>query len=165
MAVKLDGPIAGQSLTMEPGNSPWEQPPLYNRPEQALAFYMEKFEDEEILEETLFILEQGMPLSVLVESMTTMGVMEGVHTIDVSVLISPVIHEYLLNMSKAANIDAVEDDGPTPEQKDKEKTKKKLSILLEDMSPTPEGEEEVEMPEEEVEEEAPPVRGFIDRRK
>lgn len=138
MAAKLDGPIPGQSLTMEPGNQPWEQPPLYAKPEQAIAFYLEKLQDEEILDETLFILDRGFPLSVLVESMTTSGVMEGVHTVDISTLINPIIHEYILNLAQAADIDITEDEDFTAEEKDKEKNKRRLLILLEDFEPSEE---------------------------
>ena len=37
---KIDAPIAGQSLTAELGNRPWQQPPQYTTVEEALQFYM-----------------------------------------------------------------------------------------------------------------------------
>lgn len=174
MPVKMDGPIPGQSLTMEPGNAPWEQPSLYDKPEQALAFYMEKFEDEDIMDQTLFLLEQGMPLSALVESMTTMGVAEGIHTLDVSMLIAPIMHEYLLNLAQSANINVNEDDQPDEAERMKARDKQRLLILLGDMGPDeeemPEGFSEIEEAEdvdfraEEGPEEVSPPRGMINRR-
>ena len=82
-------PIPGQSLTTEPGNAPYEQPPLYAEPEKALAFYLQKLDDEEFIDDLMFILEQGMPVETFVNSLTSTGVMEGYHTFDVKVLIAP----------------------------------------------------------------------------
>lgn len=132
MPAKLNGPIPGQSLTTEPNNMPWEQPSKYEDAQQALAFYLQRLEDPDLMDELFFVLEQGMPLSVLVESMTTCGVMEGYHTIDVSILINPVLHEYMLALATAADIDVVEDDGPSKTEKQKAKAKKRLVIMLQD---------------------------------
>lgn len=123
-------PIPGMSLTREKGNATWEQPPLYARPEEALAFYMEKLSDEETLEDMLFALEQGLPLSTFVDSMTSYGVMEGYHTIDVKVLLSPVLHEHILSLAQALDIDVVEEDGPSKEDRRAEKEKQRLMVLL-----------------------------------
>lgn len=183
MGASLQGPIPGQSLTMEPGNSPWEQPPLYADTQQVLAFYLEKFQDEDVMDDALFAFSQGFPISTFVESMTTVGVMEGYHTVDASVLVAPVLHEYLLSIAKAAGIDVVENEGPTKEEKKRETQKKRLIILLqkefgEDLDDqTSEGlnplEEEPTMPppSTDMEEEpltpvseAPPVKGLVPRR-
>lgn len=132
MPAKLNAPIPGQSLTTEPGNMPWEQPAKYNDAQEALAFYIQRLEDPDLMDELFFILEQGMPLSVLVESMTTCGVMEGLHTVDVSILINPVLHEYLLALATAADVTVIEDDGPNETEKTKAKAKKRLLIMLQD---------------------------------
>lgn len=129
--MKFAAPIPGMSLTREPGNAPYEQPPLYPRPEEALGFYFERLDDEELIDDLMFTLEQGFPLSILVDSMTSTGVMEGYHTIDVKVLISPILHEYLLNLAQAAGVDVVEDAGPSKEERVKEKDKKRMAILIE----------------------------------
>lgn len=136
-------PIPGMSLTKEPGNAPWEQPPLYNKPEEALAFYLKRMEDEENLDDLLFLLEQGMPLSALVDSMTSFGVMEGYHSIDVKTLISPVLHEHIKILAETVDIAVVEDTGPTKEQRMKEKDKKRVSFLLSKALDEPETVEEL----------------------
>lgn len=130
MPMSLNAPIPGQSLTTEPGNVPWEQPPLYSNVQQVLAFYIDKLSDEDIMDDILFALEQRFPLSTMVESMTTMGVMEGYHTVDVSILINPVLHEYILQLANAADVDVIEDDGPTKAEKVKKKAKDRLIIML-----------------------------------
>lgn len=167
-------PIPGMSLTKEPGNAPYEQPPLYAEPEKALAFYLQKMSDEEFIDDLMFILEQGMPVEIFVDSMTSTGVMEGYHTFDVKVLISPIIHEYITNLALAAGVEVVEEAGPTKEQRMKEKDKERMKLLIqksldEDEPISPESEDKAEdlmegetEETEEPEEEEP--QGLIPRR-
>lgn len=136
--MKFTAPIPGMSLTKEPGNSPWEQPPLYNTPEEVLGFYFQKLEDEDTLDDILFALEQGFPLETLVDSMTSVGVMEGFHTVDVKTIVSPILHEHLRMLAETVDITIVEDAGPSKEDKMKERDKKRFTILLEKAMNSPE---------------------------
>lgn len=129
--MNLRAPIPGMSLTKEPGNSPWEQPPLYSTPEEALGFYFQKLEDEGRVDDILFALEQGFPLETLVDSMTSVGVMEGYHTVDVKVIISPIIHEHIRILAETVGITVKEEAGPSKEDRVKEKDKKRIAIMLE----------------------------------
>jgi len=157
--MNFTAPIPGMSLTREPGNSPWEQPPLYSKPEEALAFYFNKLSDEDTLDDTLFLLEQKYPLEAFVDSLTSYGVMEGYHTFDVKVLVSPVIHEHLLSLCETLDIKIVEEVGPSKEEKMKRKERKRVSLLfqqvfdaegeiepLEEVAPVEEEEVAPEMP-------------------
>lgn len=130
MPTKLDGPIPGSSLTREPGNAPWEQPPMITDTNEAISYHLRKFENEEVIDDLLFLLEQEFPISTFVECITSMAVMEGVHTVDVSVLVSPVIHEYIKAMADAAEIKYVEDDRPTKEQRGKARKAQRFEVLL-----------------------------------
>ena len=127
----LRAPIAGMSLTKEPGNAPWEQPALYNTPEEALGFYFQKLENGEIVDDIMFSLENDFPLEILVDSMTSVGVMEGYHSVDVKTLISPVLHEHLKTLAETLDITFVEFAGPSQEDKIKEKDKKRTLVMLE----------------------------------
>lgn len=164
----FNGPIPGQSLTTEPGGSPWEQPPLYAENEKAIAFYMKSVNDEDKLENLLYLLDQGMPLNGIVESMLTMGVMNGIHTLDTSVLIAPVIHEYIKEMAESADINLTEWSGPNAEQKRKQKDKEQIvGMLGSQLKPRP----DTQTPTTELTEEAPANKpkvgpaGLIKRRK
>lgn len=130
MDKRFMAPIPGQSLTREKGNAPWEQPPMYSRPEEALAFYMEKLTNEEALDDSLFLLEQGFPLENLVDSMTSYGVMEGYHSYDVKMLISPVLHEHIKALCEGADISIVEFNGPSDNEKRSAKEKQRLMAML-----------------------------------
>lgn len=153
--MKMMGPIPGMSLTREPGNAPWEQPPLFDTVEQSLAFYLDKLSDEDTLDEVLFSLEVGYPVASMVDFLTSHSVMEGYHTPDVKMLVSPLLHEYIISLAEAAGVEYVEDIGPSKEERIKEKDKKRRQVLLikalEDGDPQP-SEDSLEQAEEMVEE-------------
>lgn len=128
--MELMAPIPGMSLTKEPGNAPWEQPPLYNTVEEALAFYLEKFDNEEILDDLLFSLEMGYPVEALVNFLTSHSVMEGYHSFDVKMLIAPVLHEYIMSLAEASGTKVVERTGPSKEERMAERDKKRTQAML-----------------------------------
>jgi len=131
MPIGFNGPIPGESLTREPGNAPWEQPPKYAGVQEALTFYMDKLEEEDdMLEDTLFLLDQDFPLDLFVESLLLNGEMNGLHTFDTSYLIGPVIHEHILAMANAAGITVREFQGATKGDKAKAKLVGDLQIIL-----------------------------------
>lgn len=129
--VKLDGPIPGESLTREPGNAPWEQPAKFSKVEDALAHHMKRLEDPEVIEDLIFILDQQFPLEVLVDSWMTMAVMEGYQNIDVSMLIAPILHEYIKALAEVSGVTVVETDGPTESEKQSAKQKERFVVMLE----------------------------------
>ena len=47
----IDAPIAGQSLTAELGNRPWQQPPQYTTVEEVLEFYVPRLTNPEMLDD------------------------------------------------------------------------------------------------------------------
>jgi hypothetical protein len=126
----MRAPIAGMSLTKTPGNSPYEHPPLYNTPEKALAFYFQTMDDEEKLDDIMFALDSGVPLEGLVDAMTSVGAMEGYHSIDVKMLISPPLHEYISALAEAAGIEFVEMMGPSKEERIGERDKARMKMLM-----------------------------------
>ena len=105
---KFSGPIPGESLTRKRGNSPWEQPPKYARIDEALKYYLEEFEDDEVLEDTLAALDAGLPLDLFVDSILLASESKGRHTPSVGMLLGPILHEYLLGMAESAGIDVIE---------------------------------------------------------
>ena len=102
----LDAPIPGQSLTTEPGNRPWENPPQYTTVEDTIQFYMKRFSDPEMGSRVLDILEDSkVPITVLVEVITMGGVMQGLHTIDVGIMVTPILVEFIVGMAKKAGVE------------------------------------------------------------
>lgn len=152
-------PIPGMSLTRTPRNQPWEQPPKFVKKEEVLAFYFERMNDPEILDDIIFLLKRKFPLEDLVESMTSFGVMEGYHTPDVKVLVSPIIHEHLKLLAEALDIELVEWAGPSDEEKRSEKDKERMKILIQEAleDPTPAAPEMVAEAKEAIEGDKQPL--------
>jgi hypothetical protein len=95
MEPELDAPIPGMSLTAELGARPWQSPPEGATLEDAVDYYIPRLGDPEYVGQVLDIVESGVPLTSIAESMTLVGNMEGKHTIDVGILVQPVIVEFL----------------------------------------------------------------------
>ena len=91
----FDAPIPGMSLTAELGGRPWQSPPQYATVEQALEYYIPRLTADEVTDQLLDVLEMGVPVTTLANTMQLSGVMEGKHTVDVGVLIMPVIMEMI----------------------------------------------------------------------
>ena len=117
----------------------------------------------------------GVDLQTMVQGILRSGVVAGIHSLDVSLIIAPVIHEYIKGFADAADLDYSEgfEDEESKEvisyRRDIARAKKMLeSIREEEDMPEPEMEMEPEMePEEpemvEEEEEEPVKTGLMAR--
>ena len=74
----------------------------------------------------------------LVETYLTSKVSEGMHSIDVSILVAPVLHEFLYNLAKDSGIDFKE----FPDEKVIGTKEKALSLLKAELKSTPEEEQD-----------------------
>lgn len=102
---QFNAPIPGQSLTTELGNRPWEKPAKFTNPNDALNFYMEQLAIPDTTASMLEVLEQGFPATDLVDAITLGGVLQGLHSIDVAVLVSPAIYEVITSVADEAEIE------------------------------------------------------------
>jgi hypothetical protein len=101
----LEAPIPGMSLTTEPGNSPWEQPPKLVTIQEVADFYISKLtEDQEAIDKTLDAIELGVPLESLANGAITFNMMKGIHTIDVGFLVMPVLVELFITLAELNDI-------------------------------------------------------------
>lgn len=146
------GPIPGESLTRPPKNFPWERPSQFSDPEDVIEFYLSKLTQEETAERLLDLLETGETVKDLVTGMLRIGVSEGIHSVDVSLLVAPVIHEFIKSLAKQVGVEFEEGlvDKAAKEKEAKAvkylKTKRQLSrmkTLVEEIK-EPEAEEPVE---------------------
>tara|TARA_R100001086_G_scaffold76621_2_gene37172 strand:+ start:240 stop:761 length:522 start_codon:yes stop_codon:yes gene_type:complete len=170
----FDRPIPGQSLTTTPKAAPYERPPDVTDPREALKIHLDKLMEEGTMDDALFFLEQGLDIVTLTQGILRSAVMEGIHTIDISLIIAPVVHEFIKGAALRAGIDFNEGF-------ENEGAKKALSYsrdvaraksLLKDMGvkdmPDPMSLEDTEMPEpqETMEQpmEEPEQQGLMARR-
>ena len=104
MQPKLDAPIPGHSLTKELGSRPWQQPAQYTTVEKALEYYIPRLQSEEVSKSLLDVLEMGIPVTTVANTMQLGSVMEGKHSVDVGMLILPVLVELIMLIGDSANV-------------------------------------------------------------
>tara|TARA_R110002050_G_C8820861_1_gene504403 strand:- start:157 stop:657 length:501 start_codon:yes stop_codon:yes gene_type:complete len=101
---KFDAPIPGMGMTAELGGRPWQSPAQYPTVETAVDYYITRMSSDQFADEVIDILEMGVPVSTLVDIIQTTGAMEGLHTIDVGILIAPVLMEFIMFLGDSAKI-------------------------------------------------------------
>lgn len=105
----VNAPVPGMSLTTEPGNRPWENPPSLSTVEDAMEFYTKRIlGTPENHEEVLNIVESGLPVRNIASILQKTSVMQGIHTIDVGILVLPVIEELIMAVADMHNTPYVE---------------------------------------------------------
>ena len=102
---QFQAPVPGMSLATEPRGRPWERPAQYTTPEEALDFYMEQITAPEQVAQMLEILENGYPVTSMVDSIVLGGVMEGMHSLDNAVIIAPALFELVTGLADSVNIE------------------------------------------------------------
>ena len=104
---QIDAPIPGMSMTAPMGGRPWLKPPQFATVEQALEFYFAKLADREFVPDLLTIIELGVPLTTIANSFQLASVMEGKHTVDVGILVIPVLVEMMMAIAEANDVEYV----------------------------------------------------------
>jgi Fic family protein len=101
----FDRPIAGQSLTHELGARPWQNPSQYTTVDEAIDYYMERMSSEDFMVQLVDVLEMGVPVTTLANTIQMSNVMNGVHNLDVGMLVLPLIMEMLMMIGDSAEIE------------------------------------------------------------
>ena len=172
--MQFDRPVPGQSLTTPPKSAPYERPPELSDPIDALEAHLDNLMKDGAMEDVLFFLEEGVDLVTLNEGILRSAVMEGIHSVDISLIIAPALHEFIKGAALRADVEF--DEGF--EQKDAKKiisyrrnvrrAQRMLDEVRGEDRPDPMSLEDTQMPEmaetmeEPVEEE--PQQGLMARR-
>tara|TARA_R110002153_G_scaffold60827_1_gene164420 strand:+ start:183 stop:710 length:528 start_codon:yes stop_codon:yes gene_type:complete len=172
----FSAPIPGQSLTSEVKNSAWENPPEMSAPEDAVMWHITRLNDPEKFKAVFELLELGLDVVTLTEGLLRTAVADGRHSIDVSLIIAPIIHELVVGRAKAAGIDFNEGI-----EQDNEEVQKDLDYRIEsakadniikemektgeiNLSPLKNTEKQMTDPEMPVEETEEEPKGLMSRR-
>lgn len=159
--VLFDGPIPGQSLTAELGARPWQSPPRFNTVDQVINYYIQKLNDEAVAMQLITVLEaEEFSVADLAHVIQLNGIMEGVHSIDVGVLVTPVIMEFIMFMADAEGIDY--DTGL--EEENEALSEAAVSRALTRFRKEARDNEKAEPEAPEVEAEEEPAKGLMSRR-
>jgi len=101
----FDAPIPGMSLTHELGARPWQTPPQFPTVDEAVEFYMSRMTSEEFMEQLIDLMETGIPVTTIANTIQLSSVMEGKHTVDVGMLVLPLLMELMMMLGDSAGIE------------------------------------------------------------
>lgn len=125
MRQPFQAPIPGQSLTTPPGSFPFERPPEINDPEEAIQMHLTRLNNPEMKQDILDMLELDVSVRQLTEGILRSAVAEGIHSIDTSLVVAPVIHEFIRLTAKGAGI---EFDEGLVDKKEEDRKRKAITI-------------------------------------
>lgn len=171
----FDAPIPGMSMTAPPKGRPWRKPYQYSTIDEVVEMYTETMINPEFVRGITAPAEKNIPLASIADILITTNVMQGKHSLDLAVLVSPVVIEGMKALLDKEGVSYVVGD----ERKTPTLSKTDLAALVKETVAEVKGEsemrgafeaEEEEMPTEKVgsvemmAEEQPMQRGFVARR-
>jgi len=165
----FERPIPGQSLTAESRSQAFERPSEITDPIEAIDIHIDNLSKEGAIEDVLYFLEFGVDLVTLVQGILRSAVMEGIHSIDVSLIIAPVLHEHIKGFAEAAKLDY--DEGFENQEgkkalaykRDVARAKKMMKKLEEKGEAEVSVPEPMEEPKPEIEKQEPDKSGLMAR--
>jgi len=117
--VKLSAPVAGMSLTAEPKSRPWRKPYQLSNVDEVATHYMTALLNPEF---TIGLTEQveTYPLALIADVLITHNTMEGLHSVDLGTLVSPIVIELMKALLDQEGVSyKVGDEQDLPEISDK----------------------------------------------
>ena len=122
-------PIPGQSLFTTPKDRPWENPSELDTVDQALGNYFTNLRDPDIIDDIMTVVDMGIPLEPIVKTLYISSVMNGIHNLDVGLIVAPVLTEFLAAVAKSYEID-FNYTSVDPQEQRKEKEQRKVETML-----------------------------------
>ena len=102
---RFRAPVPGQAMTAGEKSRPWFNPPKFNTVEEGMEFYLDTLSTQEQSTKLFSVIRTGIPITTITETIATGGVMEGYHTIDVALLLNPIIVEFIKGMCDVAGVE------------------------------------------------------------
>ena len=153
-------PQVGIGMTHELGSRPWQNPAQLVKIEDVINHYVERLSTDEAAIEIANILDMGVPVTTLANTIQLAGVMEGRHTIDTGMMVIPVLMEMMMLVGDKAGVKyntGMEEDVKA------ETRDANIASVLEELEQSLDENEEEMMEEETVEAEEEPM-GLMSRR-
>jgi len=100
----FDVPIPGQAMTAELGARPWQNTPEYSTVDEAISYYMKKMSTDEFSIQLIDVMEMGVPLTDIANIIQLGAVTEGAHTVDIGILVIPVLIEMMMLIGDSAGV-------------------------------------------------------------
>jgi len=97
-------PVPGMSLTGEPGNYPWEQPPKYVELADVVDYYTERLTSDEAVDGIADVLSREATVTDLANTFMKAAVMQGIHSVDVGIIAFPIIAEIIKTIGDISGV-------------------------------------------------------------
>jgi hypothetical protein len=110
MIQQLVPTVPGMSLTTEPGNRPWEQPPLHTTIDDVVAYYVDKLTQDQVVDSLLSAMENNIALMTLANGIVKMGLMQGTHTVDMGFVVTPILIELMKTIGDMNDVGYIVED-------------------------------------------------------
>lgn len=108
--------VPGSSLTGSPGKWPWERPPQFTDPDDAIEYILDQVEQPRATERYTKLMIAGVSIEEIVNSIAIAGFQEGFYNPDVAELIKMPLTIYFMDMAEKneimVNVFATADGGP-----------------------------------------------------
>ena len=101
---RLDAPVPGESLTSEPGNYPWENPPQYPKVSDGFLWVFNQMHKEPQLTQLISLLDTGVPVEALAKTLLFTGFLEGKWSVDGAILLTEPVFMALIGIGKNAGV-------------------------------------------------------------
>jgi hypothetical protein len=99
------GPIPGQSLTREPGNAPYEQPPQFVDLDDAMEYMLPRILNPKTGIRIGELMEEGLPATTIADSLLLQGFTEGKWTPDLAVLMGAPLFAAIMKSAELAGFE------------------------------------------------------------
>ena len=126
----LDAPIPGEGLTHKLGDRPWQKPAQYTTVDEVIPFYVERIRNPDFTPQLLKVIRLGFPLTTIANSFQLASVMEGKHTVDVGILVIPVLVEMMMAIAEANDVEYVSGMDREKEKGNFKEIKDLIAILI-----------------------------------
>ena len=116
----------GYSMTQPPKKWPWEQPPRFSRPDEAVDFIIDNLEKEDVEQHYIEIMFAGISIEEIVNGLVSFGFAQGLFSPDVAEIIKAPISFYLMGLANKYDVPAkvfkTKDGGPPRVKQNKDST-------------------------------------------
>ena len=99
--------VPGESLTQSLGQYPYEQPPEFNTPKEALNFILDRYYHPVTFSNIVKVLAAGVPIELIVDTLVFTGFLQGKYTVDVAELIKPALFLNIIADARDTDLEPV----------------------------------------------------------
>ena len=72
--------------------------------DEAIEYYLERMSSEEFTDQLVDVLEMGVPVTTLANTIQLGSVMDGVHSVDIGMLVMPFIMEMIMLVGESSGV-------------------------------------------------------------